>query len=280
MNFCPQCGTQVQEGAKFCPACGFKIAVVPPQQPYYSANNAPVSPPQPAPPPQYQQPYQQNYQQQYAPPQNNMQSDAGSGLIGRVKGILLSPDTEWFKIAYEMPDIKKILLSYVLILAFIPAISLFIGYGLIGQTMMGYTVRSISGGLSQAVIQLLTAILSVYITALVVNMLAGGFNSVKDYGRSVQLVAYAMTPMWVLGILYILPSLMFLKILAMLAGGVYAIYLMYKGVPVIMKTPSEKAFAYVVVVIIVGIIVMLVVGLILGLIMGLIMTGGAMGYGM
>jgi hypothetical protein len=73
---------------------------------------------------------------------------------------------------------------------------------------------------------------------------------------------------------------MILKILAMLLGAIYAVYLMYKGLPILMYTPSEKAFAYIVVVIIIGFIVMLVVTLILGLIMGLVMTGGAMGYGM
>ncbi len=274
MNFCPQCGTQVQEGAKFCPACGFKIAVVPPQQPYYSANNATVSPPQPAPPPQYQQPYQQNYQQQYAPPQNNMQSDAGSGLIGRVKGILLSPDTEWLKIAYEMPDVKKILLSYVLILALIPAISIFIGLGLLS----GYI--SISGGAIQAIIQLFTALLSTCITAFIVYMLAQGFDSVKDFGRALQLVAYSLTPLWILSIMNILSTLWFLPILAMLAGGVYAVYLMYKGLPYIMKTPSEKAFPYIIVVIIVGVVIIVAVSWILSKIMISLMTSGSVSYGM
>jgi hypothetical protein len=280
MKFCPNCGTQLVETAKFCPSCGFKIApvsasAVPPPT-YQPQQNQSYSPP-----PTYQAPNpSSSYQQAYNQPNYGAQQAPSVGLVSRVKNILFATENEWLQIQQEPADIKKILIGYVLILALIPAISLLIGYGLIGQNMMGYMMKSFSAGISQAVMQLVSAVLTVYLVAFIVNMLAPGFSSQKDQGRALQLVAYGMTPMWVLGFLYLLPSFMILKILAMLLGAIYAVYLMYKGLPILMYTPSEKAFAYIVVVIIIGFIVMLVVTLILGLIMGLVMTGGAMGYGM
>jgi hypothetical protein len=280
MKFCPNCGTQLLEAAKFCPSCGFKIApagAAPQQAPAYQANPNPAY----VPPPQYQAPQPQGgYQQQaYAQP-NYGAPVATAGFIERVKNILFSSESEWLRIQQETPNSQKILVNYVLILALIPALSLVIGFGLIGQSMGGYVFRSFSSGITQGIMQLVSAVLTVYLVAFIVNMLAPGFSSQKDQGRALQLVAYGMTPMWVLGILYLLPSLMILKILAMLLGGIYAVYLMYKGLPIIMFTPPEKSFAYIVVVIIIGFIVMLVVTLILGLIMGLVMTGNAMGFGL
>lgn len=279
MKFCPNCGTQLVENAKFCPSCGFKIAPV-----AASASPSPsYQPPQNqgyTQPPSYQPPTSSsNYQQAYNQPAYTSQATS-VGLIERVKNIMFSTESEWLRIQQEPADGKKILINYVLLLALIPAICMLIGYGLIGQTMMGYTVRSFTTGISQAIMQLVSAVLTVYLVAFIVNMLAPGFSSQKDQGRALQLVAYGMTPMWVMGLLYLLPSFMVLKILAMLLGGIYAVYLMYKGLPTLMFTPTEKAFAYIVVVIIIGFIVMLVISLILGLIMGLVMTGGAMGYGM
>lgn len=59
-----------------------------------------------------------------------------------------------------------------------------------------------------------------------------------------------MTPGWVGGIFYIIPSLSILAILA----GLYGLYLFYLGLPLLMETPKEKSLGYVIVVIIVTIL--------------------------
>ncbi len=262
MKFCPNCGAQLLPGAKFCPSCGFRIPMVDAGVPNTPQTGAkPISPTPPA----------QRMNHQYT-----QQAQTGSsGILQRIKGILLMPDQEWSLILTERPDTGAILLKYVLILALIPAIGLFVNVGLIGESMMGFMVRSISGGIMQGMIQLFTALASVFLLGHVVNYLAPQFSSEKDLGRSVQLIAYSMTPMWVLGVLYLLPSVSFLKMLVMILGGLYAIFLMYKGLPVIMKTPSDKIFGYLVVIVVAGFLVMLVVGLLLGLILGLFMARGA-----
>jgi hypothetical protein len=262
MKFCPNCGTQLLPGAKFCPSCGFRIPLV-----EAAISNASESGTRPvaAPPPR-----------QNANPRFEQEGQSTpAGILSRIKGILLMPDQEWALINDERPDIVSILVKYVLILALIPAICLFVNVGLIGESMMGFMVRSISGGIMQGLIQLFTALASVYLLGHVVNYLAPQFSSVKDMGRSVQLIAYSFTPMWVLGVLYLLPSVSFLKMLVMILGGLYAIFLMYKGLPIIMKTPPDKIFGYLVVTVVAGFLVMLVVGLLLGLLLGLFMARGA-----
>ena len=72
-------------------------------------------------------------------------------IIDRVKNILVTPKTEWPTIERENDPHLKVLTTYVLLLAAIPAIAIFIGDGLIGYSVFGFRVGSISLGIKQAI---------------------------------------------------------------------------------------------------------------------------------
>lgn len=75
--FCPKCGTNVNEGAKFCPSCGNTMSA--PAQPSAPANQNYQAMPQNAAAPQYaQQPVQQNY---YAAPKKKSNIGLIIGII-------------------------------------------------------------------------------------------------------------------------------------------------------------------------------------------------------
>ncbi len=176
-------------------------------------------------------------------------------LVERAKNIIVTPKTEWDAVSAEEPNIQQILLGYVLPLSLIPTIAVILGWGMIG--IFGFT--SFTYGIAMGLVQLLTAFLSVLVAAFVIDLLAPSFGSQKNLGRAVQLVAYSMTPMWIAGILNILPSI------GWLAGliGLYGLYLMYLGLTPLMKTPEDKKVGYLVVSIIILIVVYFVVAAIL-----------------
>lgn len=184
-------------------------------------------------------------------------------LVDRAKNIIVSPKTEWEVVASEPADMGSILTSYVVPMALLPAIASFIGYAFIGIGGFG---GSIMAGVAYALIQLIATILGVLLTALVVNLLAPSFNSEKDLGRAMQLVAYSYTPAWVGGILNIFPAIGWLGGLF----GLYGIYLMYLGFPHTMKTPQDKVVIYMIVAVIILIIVyMVLMGIITSIIFGI-----------
>jgi hypothetical protein len=160
-------------------------------------------------------------------------------LVDRAKNIIMSPKSEWGVIAGEKADMGSILTGYVIPLALIPAVASFIGWGFIG--VMGYS--GISIGLAYAIIGLISTIVGVLLTAFIVSMLAPSFNSEKDLGRAMQLVAYSYTPAWIGGVLSIIPAIGWLGSLF----GLYGIYLMYLGFPHTMKTPQDKVVIYMIV---------------------------------
>jgi len=176
-------------------------------------------------------------------------------ILQRARNIIMTPKTEWLVIVAEEPNTAEILKGYVLPLALIPAIAYVIGFGVIGRGMMS----SFSWGIAMGLIQFILAFVGVYLSAYVIAYMAPRFGSQQDMGRAVQLVAYSYTPAWVAGILSLVPALGVLVFVA----GLYGLYLMYLGLPQMMKTPRDKVVGYLVVSIIVLIVTYWITSLIL-----------------
>lgn len=185
-------------------------------------------------------------------------------LIDRAKNIITSPKTEWPVISAEQPNTSAIITTYVLPLAALAAIAAFIGYGFVGFNVgFGIRMKGTDWGLYHAISIFVGAIIGVFLSAFVIDILAPSFGSEKDMGRSVQLVAYSYTPAWIGGILAIYPPIAIVGSLA----GIYGLYLLYLGIPVLKKTPADKQGSYFVVSLLVMIAVFIVVGLIINKIM-------------
>lgn len=185
-------------------------------------------------------------------------------LVTRVKNMLVSPKTEWEVIAAEQPNANQIITGFVVPLTLIGALAAFIGYGFIGSSILGVRIVSISWGIYYAIVKLLLGILSVYITAFVVDALAPSFESEKHQGRSMQLVAYGSTPALVAAFFTLLPPV---AGVVTLIGGIYSIYLWYLGLGPIKKTPEDKKVIYLVVIFIAMLVVYLIISYIISLIL-------------
>jgi len=202
-------------------------------------------------------------------------------LIQRVQDILLKPKETWPIIAGEGGDTASIYTNYLLYLAAIPAIASFIGLSLIGAGGFGFSVRvPIMSGLVQMVVGFVLSLVMVFVLALIVDALAPTFNGNKSQISALKLVAYGSTAGFVGGIFGLIPSLSILGLIA----GLYSIYLIYTGVPVMMKCPPEKAGAYTVVVVVCGIVAAVILGAVsavfmpsAGMRMGAGMGAGAIG---
>jgi hypothetical protein len=178
-------------------------------------------------------------------------------LIQRVQDILLKPKETWPIIAGEGGDTASIYTNYLIYLAAIPAIASFIGLSLIGAGGFGFSVRvPIMSGLVQMVVSFVLSLVMVFVLALIVDALAPTFNGSKSQISALKLVAYGSTAGFVGGIFALIPSLSVLGLVA----GLYSIYLIYTGVPVMMKCPPEKAGAYTAVVVVCGIVAAVILG--------------------
>ena len=187
--------------------------------------------------------------------------------------MITNPRVEWNVVAAEQPNVNQIIMQYVLPLTLLGAIAAFIGYGLIGFSMLGLHVGGISWGIYYAINKIILGLLSVFITAWVVDLLAPSFASEKDFGRSLQLVAYGSTPALIAALFAILP---FLAGILAIAGAIYSVYLWYLGLGPIKKTPEDKKVVYLIVTFLALVVVYALIGMILT---RLLMPAFGIGYG-
>ncbi|MEO9078223.1 MAG: Yip1 family protein [Rhodanobacter sp.] len=188
--------------------------------------------------------------------------DSGK-IIDRVKNILTSPKTEWPVATAEPATVQGLYAGYIAIVSALPIIASFIKSSLIGTSAFGITIRTPIGmGIVGMVLHYVLALVLVYVIALIINALAPTFGGQKNMVQSLKTVAYAWTASWIAGIAIIVP---WLGWLIALAGAVYAIYLLYLGLPHTMKCPVDKAAGYTAVSVIIAIVLSWIVSLILGM---------------
>ena len=109
------------------------------------------------------------------------------------------------------------------------------------------------------------ALVACWIDAVVIEKLAPTFQSRGNTAQALKVVVYSMTPVWVAGVLSLVPALSPLTIIAAL----YAIYIFYLGVSPVMGTPPGKVIPYMLVSALVIIVVSLVVGAITAAVSGI-----------
>jgi hypothetical protein len=194
-------------------------------------------------------------------------------IIARARAILTTPKTEWPVVAAEPATVQGLYVNYILVVAALPAIAGFIKNSLIGFSLLGVTVRTpVGSGLAGMVLQYLLSLVLVYVMALIVNALAPTFEGQKDQVQAVKAIAYAWTASWAAGIAVILP---WIGVLVAIAGGVYAIYLLYLGLPATMKCPPEKTAGYTAVTVVIGIVLSWIIGMVVAGVIGTAALTGA-----
>jgi MFS family permease len=179
-------------------------------------------------------------------------------LVDRVKNILMTPKTEWPVIEAEQTDVKSLYIGYIMILAAIPAIAGIIASMFIGSMVGAVAGRaglgmSMGGGFAVAhgVASYVVTLIVIFVVAFIVDALAPTFGGQKSQINALKLVAYAATAGWVASIATIIPVLGWI---VALVGSLYGVYLLYLGLPVLMKCPEDKTVVYLLVVVVVYII--------------------------
>lgn len=180
---------------------------------------------------------------------------AGAGLLARVRAILTRPGPTWEVIDGERPTVGSLYVGYLIPLTAAAVIASAIGSSLIGAGAFGVTVKvPLVTALIDAVVVFVLSLGFAFVWALVIDALAPTFGGQKDRIQALKVVVYASTASLVAGLFSIIPMLGFVALL----GGLYSLYLLYLGLPKLMKAPQEKALPYTAAVVGVGIAIGLV----------------------
>ena len=203
--------------------------------------------------------------------------------------LYLKPKQGWEKLANENFTIPHLYTRLVLIFAFIPAISHFIGF----VVFRDYYVNAVKKFLEMAqsdpeqskktidymnalmkelmdndITQEFLIMLTTYgfellkplVFTILILFLSPAFGGIKDPNKSFTIAVFSLIPSWITGIFYIInsPISMFMVFLGMF----YTFYLIFIGAEKVLKIPTEnsKNFQFIILVIILYLVISGVIG--------------------
>ena len=162
-------------------------------------------------------------------------------ILSRAYGLFKNPKSEWEQIRAEKTTIPAILIGYVAPLAAIPPICDILGRYVFGQRVGEVMVRpGFVDAISNAVVFWLVSIALVGLLGLLINAVAQHFDAEPDELAAQKVAAYSLTPTFLSGVFSLWPPLWWLSLFALAA----MVFLMYRGLPILMKAPDDRALAY------------------------------------
>jgi hypothetical protein len=251
---CPKCNSPVPANSRFCGGCGQQIEAA--ASPCVAQTPAPGF---------------LGYASASAASAAASDSRAStSGLLSRVRNIVLSPKTEWPVIAQEPTTAPQLYVGYVMPLALLAALMGFLRMSVLGvNSAFGNSFRMpISSGLTYTVMMFVSALFCVFVVGLIISALAPSFSGTRDQRQALKVAAYSLTPALLSSVLALSPVL---ATLLQLLAGLYGIYVLSLGLPVLMQSPKEKAFGYTASVVVCTILV----GIVFGILSTVAHIGGA-----
>ncbi len=182
---------------------------------------------------------------------------SANSLVVHAREILVHPQQEWEVIDREPASVGGLYRTYIVPLAAVGPIATLIGMSLFGVSIpfLGRYRAPFGSALASGIVRYALALGGVFLLALVIDALAPSFGGQKNRIQALKVAAYASTAAWLAGIFALIPALALLGVL-----GLYSLYLLYLGLPVLMKTPKDKALAYTAVVMVCALVIFTLIG--------------------
>jgi hypothetical protein len=179
-------------------------------------------------------------------------------LPQRVLSLLRRPRLEWPLIAEEVGGIRSLYFRYVIPLVVIGPLCGYIGELLFGVKMgaLVFPPDPISAGFGAAA-AILLHLIGIYVTSRVIDALAPSFGGEANPARAFKVAVYSATPVWLAGVFALYPPLWVLGVV-----GLYSIYLVYRGLPILMRTNTPRPWLYALLISMFGLVLVALAGVI------------------
>jgi hypothetical protein len=271
---CPNCHQPVAGSAKFCGSCGKPIAASP--LPADGSSEISLRPLEPAAATAGASGPRLDRTAGHAAP--SVSATHAASLIDRIKNILFTPKIEWPVIEPEPTSIGALYIGYVAPLAALAALIAFVHMSIIGVSIpfAGTMRMPFMSGLTSLVMTFVGGFIGLFIVGIIINAFAPTFGGTRDLRQALKTAAYAFTPAWISSIFGLLPAL---GTLLQFIAGCYGIYLLYLGLPIMMRARRESAGGYTATVVVCTIVLGFVFGAVMAVVGGsTVALSGAFGH--
>ena len=158
-------------------------------------------------------------------------------IVSRIKPFLMDPRGTWPRIKEENESALQFYQNFLVSLVAIKPVCVFVGYGIVDRR---YGV-SFFGAFAFMIVYFLVALAMPYIGALVCQKVAPMCEGEISSEDGLRLIGYSSVPMYLSGLLSLIPAFEFLGSVIALYGA----YLFYLGVPVMAKVPKQNIIKFI-----------------------------------
>ena len=168
-------------------------------------------------------------------------------LLSHIPGMFTHPDQEWEAIRKEHTGPVK-MAAYICILALVAPLCAYVSttqYGWqIGDGQLVFLSQS--SAMTLSFLAYIAMVAGVYVLGIMIDWMSRNYGSEHDdyAANGIALMAYSCTPLFLVGFAALYPE-PWVNVACYLAAACYAAYLMYDGLPHILRIPEDQAFFFV-----------------------------------
>lgn len=167
-------------------------------------------------------------------------------MIQHTFGLLTRPANQWRTIA-ELPENSlRNLLLYPCIMAILPAVAWYYGTSRVGWSVgdQGDTIKlTVESARQLSILFYLAMVACVAVIGYFIHWMSDTYGADSSVTKGIVIAGMASTPMFLAGLVGFHP-LMWLDLLIGVAAVSWSVYLLYLGIPIIMKIPEERGFLF------------------------------------
>ncbi|MFN2328711.1 MAG: Yip1 family protein [Chromatocurvus sp.] len=167
-------------------------------------------------------------------------------MIQHTIGLLLRPSEQWRVVAQLPEKSRNVLVLYPCIFALLPAIAWYYGTSQVGWTtgLQGNVVRlTVESAFQISVLFYLVMVGSVAIIGFFIHWMSKTYGAESTVSKGIVIAGLTATPLFITGLVGFYPTL-WLDLLIGVVAISWSVYLMYLGIPIMMKIPEERGFLF------------------------------------
>lgn len=159
--------------------------------------------------------------------------------------LLFSPRRGWDRVAQGAGIGLGTALLYPAVLAALPAIAWFNGATRVGWRVGDETAVRLTHASAVPIVVLFYLAMLAAIIGIggMVHWMARTYGAASTLAKGIALAGYTATPLFVAGLVGFYPWVMFDLVVGLVAIC-YSVYLLYIGIPIVMRIPEERGFLF------------------------------------
>jgi hypothetical protein len=166
-------------------------------------------------------------------------------MLNHALGLMMQPSQQWERLAVLPPASQRNMVLYPAIMAILPAVAWYYGTTAVGWTVGdGSAIRLTKDSALMLIILFYCAMVgSVAVIGYFIHWMSKTYGADSSLAKGIMIAGFTATPMFFAGAVGFYP-LLWIDMLIGVAAVCWSVYLLYLGIPIVMRIPEERGFLF------------------------------------